>query len=231
MSRTLNVIRLQLVNRQTYIWVPLIVLAGAWAISLAIYGIIAAAGVDGPMYGGGAQAPLWYFGVVGVQALTLTFPFSQALSVTRREFFLGTLLTAALTAVLLAIVFMLGGLVEMATHGWGINGWFFTIPWVWENGAFAAGLFYFTIAMLFFVVGFWAATIYKRFGSVVLTAVLIGFAVVLVGLLWLIGINDAWGDVFGWIAAQTALGLTLWGLLLAGVLAAISFVTVRRAVP
>ncbi len=33
MSRTLNVIRLQLINKQTFIWVPLIVLAGATLLS------------------------------------------------------------------------------------------------------------------------------------------------------------------------------------------------------
>ena len=64
--------------------------------------MLANADVTGPKYGGGAQAPLWYFDVVGIQALTLTFPFSQAMSVTRREFFLGTLLTAAFTSSILA---------------------------------------------------------------------------------------------------------------------------------
>lgn len=40
MRRTLNVIRLQLINRQTFIWVPLIVLAGATLISVLIYAMI-----------------------------------------------------------------------------------------------------------------------------------------------------------------------------------------------
>ena len=33
MSRTLNVVRMQLVNRQTYIWVPLLVLAGSFLLA------------------------------------------------------------------------------------------------------------------------------------------------------------------------------------------------------
>ena len=109
MNRTLNVVRMQLVNRQTFIWVPLIVLGGSLIISIAIWVILNQAGVTANMYGGGAQAPLWYFGVVGVQAMTLTFPFSQAMSLTRREFYLGTLLTAALTSGILAVVFVIGG--------------------------------------------------------------------------------------------------------------------------
>ena len=133
MNRTVSVVRMQLINKQTYIWVPLLVLGGSFVITLAVYAILAGSGLDGPFYGGGAQAPLWYFAVVGIQALTLTFPFSQAMSVTRREFYLGTVLTAALTSAILAGIAVVGGLVEIATDGWGMNGWFFGLPWIWEK--------------------------------------------------------------------------------------------------
>lgn len=231
MNRTWNVVRMQLVNRQTYLWVPVIVLVGSLVITLAIYGIIAGAGVEGPMYGGGAQAPLWYFAVVGAQALTLTFPFSQAMSVTRREFYLGTLLTAGLTAVILAAIFVLGGLLEQATGGWGMNGYFFYLPWIWAAGPAAAGLFFFALALLFFVIGFWGATIYKRWGTAVLTSAILAIALVLVGVLWLIGRMDAWMQVGMWLDANGAFDLTLWGLLLIVVLAGSSYLTLRRTVP
>lgn len=231
MSRTVNVVRMQLINKQTYVWVPLIILGGSLLITLAIYVMLQSAGVTGPKYGGGAQAPLWYFCVVGVQALTLSFPFSQAMSVSRREFYVGTLLTAALTALALAVVFVVGGVIENATDGWGLNGYFFYLPWIWEGGPAAAGLFYFTVAMLVFVAGFWAATIYKRFGSVVLTAVLVGIGALLVLAMFITGRLDAWGQVFGWFATQGAVGLALWGLVVAAVLAGIAFLTLRRATP
>lgn len=231
MSRTLNVVRMQLVNKNTYIWVPLMVLGGALLVTLAIYAIIASAGIEGPMYGGGAQAPLWYFGVVGIQALTLTFPFSQAMSVTRREFYIGTLLTAALTSALLAVIFVIGGAIEHATGGWGMNGYFFALPFVWEAGPWGAALTFFTVAMLFFVFGFWAATIYKRFGSLALTTVLVGLGALLVLVLFLVGRANAWGEFFGWFAAQGAVGLSLWGLVATVVLGGISYLTLRRAVP
>ncbi|GAA3919009.1 hypothetical protein [Microbacterium invictum] len=231
MNRTWNVVRMQLVNRQTYLWVPVIVLVGSLIITLAIYGIISSAGVDSAMYGGGAQAPLWYFAVVGAQALTLTFPFSQAMSVTRREFFLGTLLTAGLTALILVIVFVVGGLVEQATNGWGMDGYFFYIPWIWDAGPFAAGVFFFALALLFFVVGFWGATIYKRWGTAALTTVILAIALVLVGLLWLVGQLNAWAEVGLWLATTGALGMALWGLLLFVVLAGSSYLTLRRTVP
>lgn len=230
-NRTLSVIRMQMVNRATYLWVPILVLGGSLVVTLAIWGILASAGVEGPLYGGGAQAPLWYFAVVGAQALALTFPFSQAMSVTRREFYIGTLLTAAITSAILAVIFVLGGFVEQATDGWGLNGYFFYLPWVWESGPVGAGVVFFVIAMLFFTVGFWAATIYKRFGNVVLTGTILAIALILVGLMWLAGRLDAWGQIGAWLAAQGALGLALWGVLLIAVLAGTSYLTLRRATP
>ena len=228
MSRTLNVVRMQFINKQTYVWVPLLVLGGSFILSLMVFALIP---VDAPKYGGGSQAPLWYFLVVGVQSLTLTFPFSQAMSVTRREFYLGTLLAATVTAGMLAIVFVVGGFIEQATTGWGINGYFFYLDWIWAAGPLAAFFVYFAIAMLFFVIGFWTATIYKRFGSVWLTVVLVGIGLILVGLMWLTGLADAWVAVFTWIAEQGALGLALWGVLVGAVLAGVSFLILRRAVP
>src|SRR3546814_13125197 len=99
MNRTLRVIRMQLVNRQTYIWVPLLVLGGSWVLSMAVHFTLNSAGVASETFSGGAQAPLWYFLFVGVQALPLPFPFSHAMRVTRRAFYLGHLLTTILTSV------------------------------------------------------------------------------------------------------------------------------------
>jgi hypothetical protein len=230
-NRTVSVVRMQLINRQTYIWIPLIILGGAFALTLAIYAILSNAGIDGPKYGGGAQAPLWYFLAVGIQALTLSFPFSQAMSVTRREFYLGTLLTAGLTSAILAIIAVVGGLIERATDGWGMNGWFFGLPWIWEAGPLGALLLNVVAAMLFFVIGFWAATIYKRFGPMGLTIVLVGLGVLLVAGMWFIGQLNAWGTVFQWFGTVGVVGLSLWGVLVTAVLAVIAFLTLRRAVP
>lgn len=230
MNRTLNVVRMQLVNRATYIWVPLIVLGGTLVISLTIFGLIAGNGADAEMFGGGAQAPLWYFGVVGVQALTLTFPFSQAMSVTRREFYLGTLLTAALTSFVLAALFIVGGLIEQATEGWGMGGYMFYLTWVWSQGAVVAGLFFFALAMLFFVVGFSAATVYKRWGNLVLTVVLVSLGFVLVGAMWLVGQLRAWGDLFAFFGSLTPLALTGVMVLAGALLAALSYGMLRRAI-
>ncbi|MFT4086113.1 MAG: hypothetical protein QM658_03005 [Gordonia sp. (in: high G+C Gram-positive bacteria)] len=232
MNRTANVVRMQLVNQRTFIWLPLTVLGGSFAVSLAIYAIInSTAHPDQPIYGGGVQAPLWYFAAIGVQALTLTFPFSQAMSVTRREFYLGTMLTAALTAVGLAVIFVVAGLIENATDGWGVNGYFFHLPWIWKSGPLAAGFAFFVAALLVFTVGFWGSTIFKRAGMTGIVVLGIALALVAVLAIWLLTKFDGWAPFWRWINDQGALGLAGWGLLLTAALSAVSYATLRRAIP
>jgi len=228
MRRTLNVVRLQLINRQTFIWVPLIILGGATLISVLIYAMIP---TDTAKYGGGGQAPLWYFFAIGISAMTLTFPFSQAMSVTRREFFLGTMLTAVLASALMGILFLIGGGIEVATNGYGVNGWVFYLPWLWEAGPLGAFVVYFTLALFFFVVGFTGATIYKSWGLMVLTISWIALALLLVGLVFLVTKLELWGQVWTGVVGLGALGLALWGLVATVVLTGISFLAFRRAIP
>ncbi|GAA1538059.1 hypothetical protein HD600_001318 [Microbacterium ginsengiterrae] len=228
MSRTLNVIRLQLINKQTFIWVPLIVLASATVVSILIYAMIPG---GGPNYGGGGQAPLWVFFAVGLSAMTMTFPFSQAMSITRREFFTGTLITAALASAFMGVLFLIGGGLELLTNGWGVNGYVFHLPWLWESGPGGAFVVYFTLALFFFVVGFTGATIYKSWGPVVITLVSIALALVLVGLAFLVTRLELWGNVGATIMDLGALGLALWGLVVVALLALVSFLAFRRAKP
>lgn len=228
MSRTLNVVRMQFVNRQTFVWVPLIVLGGAFLLSLAIFALIP---VDGPKYGGGSQAPLWYFFALGITSMSYTFPFSQAMSITRREFFFGTLLAAAAAAVVLSAVFVLGGWVEQLTGGWWMNGYFFYLDWTWANGPLGAGFFFLAMTMLLFTLAFWIATVYKRFGPLGLTVTLVGLGALLLAAFWIIGQLDAWAPVFEAVFGTGAVGLAAWTLPVTAVLVAVGYLTLRRATP
>lgn len=228
MNRVGNVVRMQLVNKQTFVWIPLIILGGTLAFTFLVWTMLPPGAVK---YGGGAQAPMWYFFAVGIMGMTQTFPFSQAMSITRREFFAGTLLTAALTSAILTAVFVIGGLIEEATSGWGMNGYFFYLDWIWSAGPVVAGAVILFMTMTFFVTGFAIATIYKRFGPMVLTIILVGLGLLLVGALWLIGRLNAWGPVFGWIATQGPGGLAVGLLIAFVVLSGIGYGLLRRAIP
>lgn len=227
-SRLINAVRLQFVNPQTFVWVPLVVLAGAWALTLVIHLIIAGGGGEATMYSGGSQAPLWYFAVVGVQAMTLTFYFSQAMTLTRREFYLGALIAAAMSALGIAIVFVLLGIVEQATNGYGLGGHFAYLPWLWEEGPMAAGLSFFVLTMLAFILGFWFAIVFKRFGTMALTLILFALGFAILGIIAIITVNRAWLQVWAWFAETGSVELTMWVALCGAVFALGSYLTLRR---
>lgn len=229
MNRALKVARMQLINKQTFLWVPLLVIGAAFVISWLIFAIFLPDDAAG--YNGAAQAPLWYFLVIGIQSLTLTFPFSQALSVTRRTFFLGTTLVALASGAIIATLYVLLAPLERATNGWGVGSDMFNVAWVTDGPWYHAWIFFLALTMVFFQSGFWAATIFKRWGSVVLTTVLIGIALLLVGLLALVSWQNWWSHIGRWFLAQTPLSLGGWMLAFAAVLATSAYLALRRAVP
>ncbi|MCC9173174.1 hypothetical protein [Arthrobacter sp. zg-Y179] len=229
MNRAVAVARMQLTNKWIYLWIPLIILAASTLISLAIFAMIP--GDASNIISGSGQAVMWYFFALGIQAMTLLFPFSQALSVSRRAFYLGTIGLFSLVALALAVLYWVLGLVEQATDGWGMKGAIFAIPWIAEGAWYAQILFYFAVTVLLFLLGFWSSTIYKRWRTVGLTAALVGAAAVLLGVIALITWREAWPSVGAWIVELTPLSLAGWVLAAGALLALTSYATLRRAVP
>lgn len=225
-SRTLNVVRLQLINTQSFVWVPLIVLAGAALVSVIIISLIPG---DDVKVVGAANAPLWYFVALGVQAMTLAFPFSQAMSITRREFYIGTLIMGAIGSALMATIFIVLAGIEALTDGFGLNGRIAYLPYLFEPGWVSAWLSYFTATMLLFVIGFWMATIWKRFGTLAVVVVGVALGLVVVGAIFVITKAGVWVDVITWFVNTGAFALTVGGLAVTVVLALGSYATLRRA--
>ncbi|MFV0425609.1 MAG: hypothetical protein ACK5KU_01075 [Beutenbergiaceae bacterium] len=231
-GRIRNAVRLQFINTNTFIWIPLIVLGGAWALTMVIWLMVLQGGFTGDEgslgIGGGAQAPLWYFLAAGAMSMAYTFPFSQAMSLTRREYFIGTLGAAAIAGAGFATVLTLLGMVEEATSGYGFGGYFSHLPWLWAAGPIGAWLATLVGTMVFFVIGFWFATIYKQWGAVGLTVSIFAVALALLGIAGIITWQQAWSAVGNWFAQVGIVGVTGALALVGAVLAAISFVTLRR---
>ncbi|MGO4143582.1 hypothetical protein AB4Y77_00730 [Paenarthrobacter sp. YAF11_1] len=228
MSRTLAVARMQLINKWTYIGWPLTILAASFLMSLAIFALIP---VTEGKNGGGSQAPLWYFLVLGIQSMTLVFPFSQGLSISRRAFYLGTLGLFSLIALGMTVLYMLGGVLERATNGWGVYGYFFNIPWVTDGPWYSTAAFFFVLMMFMFIIGFWFATIFKRWGTTGTLVSTLGTAIALIGIAALTTVFEGWGHFGNWMVQQTPLSISGWAALLCVVLAAGSYTTLRRATP
>ena len=112
------------------------------------------------------------------------------MSITRREFHVGTLLTAGLTSAILAAVCAIGRVIEDATHGWGVNGYFFYI-WLTDGTGYTTWLVFFALALLFFIIGYASATVYRRWGGIGLTVICSRRAVIVAGIA-AVGWAEAW---------------------------------------
>lgn len=229
MNQSLAVARMQLTNKWIYLWTPLIILVASTLISLAIFAMVPDDATT--VISGSGQAVMWYFFALGIQAMTLLFPFSQAMSASRRSFYMGTVGLFAGVALVLAVVYWILGLIEQATDGWGMGGAIFAIPWIADGAWYTQILFYFAVTILLFLAGFWSSTIYKRWRTVGLTAALVGVGAVLLGVIALITWQDAWPSVGAWIMELTPLSLAGWVLAAGALLALTSYATLRRAVP
>lgn len=224
MKRIVNVARLQTINTRSIVWVPLVVLVAAFLVGL----IIAAAARGIPIYSGGVQAPLWYFLALGIMTLARTFPFSQALGVTRRDFIAGTFMAALALGAVLASVVVIGGWAEQATNGWGVNLYFFHLPWLWSDGTFGAWLLSLACAWTLFIAGFLLAGVYQRWGTLQLTLWLAGLGLALALAVLVIARMNAWAALGQWFADTGALGFALLLAALGVVLGTASYGVVRR---
>ncbi|MGP5698593.1 hypothetical protein ACTXPA_06540 [Glutamicibacter arilaitensis] len=229
MNRVIKVARMQLINKGTFIGIPAMILVSAFLFTLVIWWLVRRNGAEGIMYGGGAQAPMWYFLALGIQALTLTFPFSMAMSISRRSFYLGTVALFSVCALVLSVFYYLMGLVEKATGGWGLDGRFFALQWVADNNWFIQIMFYFVLMLLLFMVGFLTATIYMRWRTTGMVVFFTLLGVLSLAVIALFTFNDLWDEFWGWALTWTAAGVTLWGGLAAVLMAGGSYLTLRRA--
>ncbi len=229
MNSAVNVARMQLINKWTFLGIPAVIMVAAFLITLAIWAMIPATGVT--VYSGAVQAVMWYFLALGVQSLTLTFPFSQAMSVSRRTFYIGTVGLFAVVALAISVLYYLLGLVEVATNGWGLNGQLYALDWLAGSNPVVQILFYFITMVALFMIGFWFATIYRRWQATGMLISWIAIAVVLIGLAGLTTWQGWWPAVGQWFVAQTPLTVSGWAALFCLVLGGGSYLTLRRAVP
>jgi len=238
-TRVWNIVKLHLVNRQTYLGIPWIITGGAWAVSMAIALIIrsvaspddVAKATEGMTNSWAVLSPLWYLCAVGVLAIAQSFPFALGFGVTRRDFYLGTSLMFLLSSVGNALLLSTLVEIERATNGWGIGGVMFDALF-FQGQTWIANVFVFSVIQLaIFFIGACIATIYMRWRAMGMLIFWLVLALVLVGAVALITLTYSWPAVGGWFAAQGVVGGFAWGLIPVAVAAVTGFFILRRATP
>lgn len=229
MNRIMKVARMQLMSRWTYLGIPAVIIGGSFLLSLAIWALIP--DEVGTKYSGAGQAVMWYFFGLGIQSLTYTFPFSQGMSVSRRSYFLGTVGLFAAIAAAISILYVVLGKVEVATNGWGVQGRMFALDWVADRNWFEQLFFYFILMMFLFLLGFWGATIFKRWQTTGVMIASFSVAALLLAFVALVTWQGWWVAIGSWMISLTPMLVGLLVLALVALLGGGSYLTLRRATP
>jgi hypothetical protein len=226
MNDWIKVARYQLMARETQ-WIPWGALALSFAINLVIFAVVPSGSVPNPRTWGLATIYCFFF-VVGVFSATRMLPFALALGLSRRAYWLGSALLALGLAALDAVALTVLQVLERATGGWGERINFFRVAWLLDGSWYLTLLTSFVALVFMFVYGSWFGLVYRRWnlfgllafgtgqGSVVAAAALITT--------WLHG----WSDVGHFFVTLSVAGLTGVVAVLAAVLLAGGFTTLRR---
>lgn len=239
-NRILAVMKLHFVNPSTTIVVPWLILGFIFAVNLAIWAILyntvtsAADRADvqqGLSYSGASFYIFVYMGVVALQAINLTFPFSQGYGVTRRDFYLGTSIAFVLLSAGYAAGFALLSAIEEATGGWGFGGHMFTSvyfgtgPWLARFGLL------FVIFVFFLFGGMMFATVYVRWKAHGVIALCAAITLYLVAVAAVVSFTGSWPSVGDWFVSTGVNGVILWSLVPTAIAAVASYLVLRGATP
>ncbi|HEY7123928.1 MAG TPA: hypothetical protein VH540_08240 [Ktedonobacterales bacterium] len=227
MNRIASVVRMHAKDKNSWFYIPLMVLGVSFSINVLIASLL---GGKSPIYTGGLLSIYVYMLVGGVIVVTGSFPFAIGFSVRRKDYFWGTVTMAAVISAIWALLISLLSLVEGSLiPNWGVSLHFFHLPFWGNSSIFVQFALFFVVMLLMFFLGFAPASIYQRFGRsgmYTISGVVIG-ALSILSLLstyW-----NWWSAIFAWLGQQTVVGLTGWMALVAGLCALASYGLLRKA--
>jgi len=227
-SRVLAMVRLQLTVYPFLVVLPIIVVWASFVITR-----LSVIGVQEPnvRVGGLMSIFLVQLGLAAVGGYQ-SFGHAVGLNVTRRAFYLASLLTGALESVLYGLMLYLAGILERATDGWGAHLRFFD-PTPVTSSTSPVTILVYTVPLLFMtVVGLFLGALVKRLGPRNFILVSVAAALVLGLVAALITYLDGWGPIVGWLARQSPLAIfTGWLLVPTALAGAGGWLVLRRAVP
>lgn len=221
-----KVARFQLADRTGYTILPWAVVAFDFAVNLAI-----AAGKTahhGQTQTGALAAVYLFFVTVGALSIFQSLPFALALSMSRRSYYAGTALLAGALAAVYGLVLAVLQVIERVTGGWGVRLHFFRVPYIMAGPWYLTWLTSFTGLVLMFAWGMWFGLVYRRWNLIGMLAFAAAQATVVVAGVIAASRAQAWPAIGHFFTTLTAAGVTGLLAVLAVVLLAGGYATVRR---
>ncbi|PPH11969.1 ABC transporter permease [Rathayibacter sp. AY1C1] len=234
-----SIVRLHFANPATILYTPLIITAVILAGNLVVWWLILR-GLDsgerleaqeGMTYSGASFFLFVYMMVVAVQSVNVTFGLALGYGATRRDFSLGTALTFVALSVFYTGVFVVLGIVERATDGWGFGGSFFRSIYFGGDSVGEQAVAVLCALLFFFFIGAATAAVYVRWrqrGMLLFFGILGALLLAVITLLTLTENWPAVGSFFGSVGYAGGYSLSLIPTAIAGVA---GWAILRRATP
>lgn len=232
-ARMRAAIRMGTVNWGRRFGVAWLILAVVFVLHQTIWWVVRSNGGDVEAgYIGALTSFFFILGSTYLALMTQVMPFALSLGITRRHFYLGTVLLVAAETLVSAVGLSVLLAVERATDGWGLRVQFFEMGFMGQSNPVTQVLVYWvpllTIGLMFVLLG----AVFRRWGQLgVWGAALVPVLVVAAGIV-LLTWQNAWG-AFGRFFVETPTWALLAGypLILAAVAAGAGYLVLRRATP
>jgi hypothetical protein len=234
-QRIWNVARLHFTNKWQTIGVPSLAMGVIFLANLVIWWLVRTAQQPGDQtnsYYNGASFYLFvYMLVVAIQAMSRTFPFALGFSVTRRDYYLGTLLAFVIYSIGYGAALTLLSYIEELTQGWGVGLTVFQTV-LFDSGSLWLRLFIYVAAFLiFFLIGMVCGTVYVRWRANGLITLGVTVTLLVIGSVALATVTKSWVRVGDWFVTAGAVGVTAWLLLFSILFGIVGYFILRRATP
>ena len=204
-TETVKALRIQLLKPGVTFAVPWYSMAIAIAICVSLFAVI---GSQVP-YSSRATGALgaFYLSGVGVQPWLATqlFPFSMALSVTRRAFVRATALLVLGETVIAGLGLAALNKLEIATHGWFVHARVLDLPHIHQDDYFTQALVYGVPTMALTSITAFLGAVFRVFGQVGLWLFFVGMSVAAAALVAAMGLTHNLGHVWHFFSSQPML--------------------------
>lgn len=237
-ARWWNVVKLHQANPVTMLVTPVWITLAILALTVSIWWIVveAAGGrdeieADAFIYNGGGIWILFFFMTAAIQAMSQSFRFALGFSLTRRDYYIGTVLTFVLLAAVFATFYTVLAVVERATDGWGVQGAFFGPFILLDAPLWELWLFWMLLIALFLFLGAAIATVWMRWRANGMYVFFIGSAVVLIVTAWLVTQADGWPAVGRFFVDRSVTGIIVWTIPVSALSALLGYLFLRRSTP
>jgi len=243
LHRVTSGVKLHFANPATVVLLPLFILGTILALNLLIWLLIVAATPvevrseqqfadgfsEGVQWSGAASFIFVWHLIVAIQAMNATFPYALGFGATRRDYYLGTALTWVAVAAGWAALFGVLAWIEEATVGWGLGGRMFSAVYFGLDGPWMRIVYVFLLFLLFLFLGTISGAMYVRFRSFGVTALWIGIAFLLVGVIAIIVLTQSFAQVAEFLLSIGFGGVYALTLIPTALAAVAGFFVLRRA--